>query len=108
VKAFPASEQIRHLPPSDLREPSGNEKLQCRRVFLQNGRVKSWERISENLRMDGWTVRHTEAMHDAEVGWTAIATRGGVRHSTHANDITLAFQELQEVCQKAVIAKRGN
>jgi len=46
-------------------------------------------------------------MHDVETGWTAIATCGGIRHSTHANDITLAFQELEETCRKVGVVKRG-
>ena len=47
----------------------------------------------------GWSVRHMEAMHDGEAGWTAIAMRDGVRHPIHANDITLAVQELTELCE---------
>jgi hypothetical protein len=71
--------------------------------------VKYWESIVEKLKTDGWQVRWTEAMHDGEVGWTATATRGKERHSAHANDVTLAFQELEANCaaapreQKAVL-----
>ena len=68
--------------------------------------MKQWERVYKNLKKDGWTVRHVEAMHDAETIWTAIATRGDVRHSTHANDITLAFQELEECCRKDPLLTR--
>lgn len=60
--------------------------------------AKYWESIAEKLKSDGWEVRWVEAMHDAEPGWTATAIRGKDRHSTHANDITLAFQELEASC----------
>lgn len=43
-------------------------------------------------------MRHVEAMHDGEAVWTAIAVREGIRHSTHANVLALAFQELEELC----------
>lgn len=57
--------------------------------------AKYWETIVENLKSAGWEVRWIEAMHDGEPGWTATATRGKERHSSHANDLTLAFQELE-------------
>jgi hypothetical protein len=60
--------------------------------------AKHWETIVEKLKADGWEVRWVEAMHDAESGWTATAIRGKERHSNHANDITLAFQELEASC----------
>jgi len=60
--------------------------------------AKLWETISETLTAAGWTVRYVEAMHDGAPGWTAIAVKGDKRHSTHANDITLAFQELEQAC----------
>lgn len=62
--------------------------------------AKYWESLVEKLKSDGWEVRWTEAMHDRENGWTATAIRGKERHSTHAKDITLAFQELEEICRK--------
>jgi len=61
--------------------------------------AKYWETISEKLKSDGWKVRWVEAMNNGEPGWTATATKGRERHSTHANDITLAFQELEECCK---------
>lgn len=60
--------------------------------------AKYWETIVEKLRLEGWQVRWVEAMHDRESGWTVTATRGKERHSTHANDITLAIQELDASC----------
>lgn len=62
--------------------------------------MKYWEIIVEKLKSAGWKVRHTEAMHDGESGWTATAVRGKERYSTHANDITLAFQELEASCEQ--------
>ncbi len=59
---------------------------------------KYWETIEEKLRSHGWNVRYVEAMHDGETGWTATATQGKKRHSTHANDLILAFQELEQAC----------
>jgi len=67
-------------------------------VPLHGGVAKYWETIVEKLKSDGWQVRWTEAMHDGASGWTATAVRGKERHSTHANDITLAFQELEASC----------
>jgi hypothetical protein len=60
--------------------------------------AKYWETLVEKLKSAGWEVRWIEAMHDGENGWTATAVRGKERHSTHANDITLAFQELEACC----------
>lgn len=60
--------------------------------------AKYWETILEKLKDEGWNVRWVEATQGGESGWTAIATRGKERHSTHANDITLAFQELEATC----------
>lgn len=62
--------------------------------------VKYWESIEEKLKASGWEVRWTEAMHDGEIGWTATAVRGKERHSSHANDVTLAFQELESSCSQ--------
>lgn len=59
--------------------------------------------IFERLKADGWQVRWIEAMHDGEAGWTTIATKGKERHSSHANDLTLAFQELEANC--AIVSK---
>ena len=56
-----------------------------------------WEKTVEKLKADGWQVRWVEAMHDQEPGWTVTITRGTERHSIHANDLTLAFQELEEI-----------
>ncbi len=67
-------------------------------VPLHEGVAKYWESIVEKLKSAGWEVRWTEAMHDGESVWTAIAVRGKERYSTHANDITLAFQELEAGC----------
>ena len=61
--------------------------------------AKYWEIISEKLKSEGWNVRWVEAMNNGEPGWTATATKGTERHSTHANDIMLAFQELEESCK---------
>lgn len=52
----------------------------------------------EKLKTAGWEVRWIEAMHDGENGWTATAIRKKERHSVHANDLTLAFQELESSC----------
>lgn len=60
--------------------------------------AKYWETIVERLKSAGWQVRWIEAKQDGESGWTATAVRGGARHSSHANDITLAFQELEASC----------
>lgn len=60
--------------------------------------VKYWETIAKKLKADGWEVRWVEAMHDGEPGWTATAIRGKERHSIQANEITLAFQELEANC----------
>lgn len=62
--------------------------------------VKYWEQISQRLTARGWNVRYVEAMHDGEAVWTAIAVKEATRHSTHANDLGLAFQELEELCSK--------
>jgi len=62
--------------------------------------AKYWETIVKKLQAAGWEVRWIEAMHDAEAGWTATAIRGKKRYSTHANDITLAFQELEASCKQ--------
>ncbi len=64
--------------------------------------AKYWETIFEKLKSEGWEVRWIEAMHDGVSGWTATAIRGRERHSTHANDITLAFQELEASCSRSV------
>ncbi len=64
--------------------------------------AKYWESIVEKLKSDGWEMRWTEAMHDGVSDWTATATRGRERHSIHANDITLAFQELEASCSRNV------
>ena len=69
-------------------------------VPLHEGMAKYWETIVEKLKSAGWKVRWTEAMHDGESGWTATAIRGKERRSTHANDITLAFQELEASCNQ--------
>ncbi len=63
--------------------------------------AKYWETIVEKLKSDGWQIRWVEAVQDGESGWTATAIRGKERHSTHANDITLAFQELEANCAAA-------
>lgn len=63
--------------------------------------AKHWETIVEKLKSSGWEVRWIEAMQDGESGWTATAVRGKERHSTHANDITLAFQELVASCSQS-------
>lgn len=68
------------------------------KIPLNRGVAPYWQTIVAKLRSAGWEVRWTEAMHDAEPGWTAIATREKERHSTHANDLTLAFQELEASC----------
>lgn len=60
--------------------------------------AKYWETIVGKLRSAGWEVRWVEAVQDGESGWTATAIRGKERHSTHVNDITLAFQELEASC----------
>jgi hypothetical protein len=60
---------------------------------------KYWETIVEKLKCEGWSVRWIEATQDGESGWTATAIREKERHSTHANDITLAFQELEASCR---------
>ncbi len=62
--------------------------------------MKYWESIVEKLKASDWEVRWTEAMHDGEIGWTATAVREKERHSSHANDITLAFQELEPSCSR--------
>lgn len=67
-------------------------------IPINGGVVKYCEIIVEKLKADGWQVRWTEAMHDGAVGWTATAIRGKDRHSTHANDVTLAIQELEANC----------
>ncbi|HEY5748586.1 MAG TPA: hypothetical protein VIU12_21095 [Chryseolinea sp.] len=67
---------------------------------FNSGVAKHWETILEKLKIDGWNIRWIEATQEGEVGWTAIALRGTERHSTHANDITLAFQELEACCQQ--------
>jgi len=61
--------------------------------------AKYWETISEKLKSTGWKVRWVEAMSNGEPGWTATATKEAERHSTHANDIALALQELEESCK---------
>jgi hypothetical protein len=63
--------------------------------------AKYWETIVEKLKSAGWEVRWTEATQEGESGWTATAVRGKERHSSHANDITLAFQELEANCHQA-------
>ena len=60
--------------------------------------AKYWETIAKKLKADGWDVGWVEATYDGEPGWTAIAIRGKERHSIHANDITLALQELEASC----------
>jgi len=65
---------------------------------LDGAVAKYWETIVEKLKSAGWEVRWIEAMHDGEPGWTVTATRGKERHSSHANDLTLAFQELEANC----------
>lgn len=62
--------------------------------------AKYWETIVEKLKAAGWQVRWTEAMHNRETVWTATAIRGDERNSAHANDLNLAFQELDESCAK--------
>lgn len=60
--------------------------------------AKYWETIVEKLKSSGWEIRWIEAIQDGESGWTATAVRGKERHSTQANDITLALQELEATC----------
>lgn len=62
--------------------------------------AKFWESIVEKLKSEGWEVRWIEAMQAGESGWTATAVRGKERHSIHANDITLAMQELDASCSQ--------
>jgi len=68
---------------------------------LDGALAKHWESIVEKLKAAGWEVRWIEAMHDGEAGWTATAIRGKERRSSHANDLTLAFQELEANCAPA-------
>ena len=63
--------------------------------------AKYWETIIKKLKAEGWEVRWVEAMHDGEPGWTATAIQGKEQRSTHANDITLAFQELEASCNQS-------
>lgn len=84
--------QIRLVPKISFRVALA-EKIQVNRRV-----AKYWETIIEKWKSAGWEVRWIEAMHDGEAGWTATATRGRERHSSHANDLTLAFQELEANC----------
>lgn len=79
---------------------SFSELLPSLSFRLHGGVAKYWETIVEKLKFAGWEVRWVEAMHDGESGWTATAVRGKERNSTHANDITLAFQELEASCSQ--------
>jgi hypothetical protein len=82
--------------------PGGSSQLHPLDEFRFNRKVaKYWETIVEKLKSDGWQIRWVEAVQDGESGWTATAIRGRERHSTHANDITLAFQELEANCAPA-------
>ena len=60
---------------------------------------KYWEKVAEKLKTAGWQIRWVEAMQDHESGWTVSAIKGDLRHSIHANDLTLAFQELEVFCE---------
>lgn len=63
--------------------------------------AKFGENIVEKMKSAGWEVRWIAAMHGGEPGWTATALRGKERHSSHANDLNLAFQELEANCGMA-------
>lgn len=66
--------------------------------MIAKSRTKYWEKVAERLADLGWQVRWVEAMHDGEPGWTVTACKGDQRHCIHANQLTLAFQELEEIC----------
>ena len=80
------------------------------KISVNEGVVKKhWETILDKLKSQGWQVRWVEAKHGGESGWTVTATLGKQRHSTHANDISLAFQELEASFsdQKMGVRPRG-
>ena len=59
---------------------------------------KYWEWIADKLQSEGWTLGWVQAVQNGIQVWIVDASKDGVRHISKADEITVAFLELERSC----------
>jgi hypothetical protein len=64
---------------------------------------KYWEMIADKLHSQGWSWGMIQARQDGVPIWIVNASKDGQRHIVRAEEITVAFLELERSCKSKSI-----